>query len=92
MFDNLQQIYRGLTEDDYSQYLSAVHEFTGKAAEFTIDETSFRLNHCPFFLYEDHKNESLVSKILLPLDQEEKTQMLQFKSRLERILNGNYAH
>jgi hypothetical protein len=45
------------------------------------------MNHHPFNLYEPHKNDLLVMKLLFPLDINEKNQIGNMKKRLDQILD-----
>jgi len=50
--------------------------------KFDIDETQFKMNHQPYYLYHPSKNQLLLIKILLPLDTQEQTKILAFLRRL----------
>jgi len=45
------------------------------------------MNHHPYNLYEPHKNDLLVMKLLFPLDNNEKNQIGNMKKRLDQILD-----
>lgn len=54
--------------------------------EFSVSEFQFKMNHHPFYLYNDEKNENFIIKLFYPIDKEEKIMMKGLQKRLNLIL------
>lgn len=89
-FQGLQKIYDGISDDHFCQYLKVIHGFTGNPKQvqifvifqFRIDEIGFKMNHHPFYLYENHKNNNFVIRLFFPLNQ---SQLRTFENMKQRI-------
>ena len=63
LFSGLQKMYSGISDEQFENYISTIFRYKGKKEnvqinyiQFVIDEVDFKINHHPYYLYENEKN------------------------------------
>jgi hypothetical protein len=65
----MQSLHPTITDSQLEEYIKTIHNYTGEMSSFCISEFEFKINHHPYYIYDENKNSNAVIRLFTKLNE-----------------------